>query len=114
MGPYYALAAMYLCFFGFLRAGEAVAPDNSEFDPTQHLTYADIAADSVSKPTYLQINIKQSKTDPFRLGVKVIGGRTGNKLCPVAAVLSYMALRVLGSGPLFRFKMECHQLIALL
>ena len=97
-------AAMCLCFFGFLRAGEAVAPDNTEFDPTQHLTYADIVVDSVSKPTYLQINIKQSKTDPFRLGVKVIVGRMGNELCPVAAVLSYMALRGPGSGPLFRFK----------
>ena len=80
-------------FFGFLRAGEAVAPDNTEFDPTQHLTYADIVVDSVSKPTYLQINMKQSKTDPFRLGVKVIVGRMGNELCPVAAVLSYTALR---------------------
>lgn len=33
--------AMCLCFFGFLCAGEAVAPDNSDFDPPEHLTYAD-------------------------------------------------------------------------
>ena len=45
-------AAMCLCFFDFLHAGEAVAPDNSEFDPTQHLTYADIAVDSMPKPNY--------------------------------------------------------------
>ena len=82
-------AAMCLCFFGFLRAGKAVAPDNSDFDPTQHLTYADIAVDNASKPTYLQVTIKQSKTDPFRLGVKVIVGRMGNDLCPVVAILSY-------------------------
>ncbi len=31
-------------------------------------------------------------------------GRTGNELCPVAAVLAYMALRGPGSGPLFRFQ----------
>ena len=60
--------------------------------------------DNASKPTYLQVNIKQSKTDPFRLGIKIIVGRTGNELCPVAAILSYMALRGPGSGPLFRFK----------
>ena len=53
-------AAMCLCFFGFLRAGEVVAPDNSDFDPTQHLTYGDIAVDNASKPTYLQVTIKQS------------------------------------------------------
>ena len=97
-------AAMCLCFFGFLCVGEAVAPDNSDFDPTQHLTYADIAVDNGSKPTYLQVNIKQSKTDPFRLGVNIIVGRTGNELRPVVAILSYMALRGPGSGPLFRFK----------
>ena len=97
-------AAMCLCFFGFLRAGEAVVPDSSVFDPTQHLTYADIRTDDVSKPRYLQVNIKQSKTDPFRVGVKVLIGRTGNELCPVAAVLAYMALRGPGSGPFFRIK----------
>ena len=31
-------------------------------------------------------------------------GRTGNDLCPVAAILSCMALRGPGSGPLFKFK----------
>ena len=42
MGSHYALGSHVLMFFGFLRAGEAVAPDNSDFDPTQHLTYADL------------------------------------------------------------------------
>ena len=96
-------AMMCLCFFGFLRAGEAVAPD-SNFDPSQHLTYTDIAVDNLVDPKHLQINIKQSKTDPFRMGVKVWIGRTGGYLCPVAAILSYMALRGPGEGPLFRFQ----------
>ena len=96
-------AAMCLCFFGFLRAGEAVAPETN-FDASQHLTYADIAVDDLADPKQLQVNIKQSKTDPFRLGVKVWIGRTGGDLCPVAAILSYMALRGPGEGPLFRFQ----------
>lgn len=96
-------AAMCLCFFGFLRAGEAVAPD-ADFDASQHLTYTDIAVDDLVDPKYLQVNIKQSKTDPFRLGVKVWIGRTGGDLCPVTAVLAYMALRGPGEGPLFRFR----------
>ena len=96
-------AMMCLCFFGFLRAGKAVAPD-SNFDPSQHLTYTDIAVDNLVDPKHLQVNIKQSKTDPFRMGVKVWIGRTGGDLCPIAAILSYMALRGPGEGPLFRFQ----------
>ena len=58
-------AVMCLCFFGFLRSGEVVAPDDSNFDPTQHLSFTDITADSLSNPRSLSVNIKQSKTDPF-------------------------------------------------
>ena len=95
-------AAMCLCFFGLLRAGKAVAPETN-FDASQHLTYADIL-DDVAHPKQLQVNIKQSKTDPFRLGVKVWIGRTGGDLCPVVAILSYMAVQGLGEDPLFRFQ----------
>ena len=52
----------------------------------------------------LQMNIKQSKTDLFRLGVKVWISRTGGNLCPVAAILSYMAVRGPGEDPLFCFQ----------
>ena len=95
--------AMCLCFFGFLRAGEAVAPEGN-FDASQHLTYADIAVDDVGDPKRLQVYINQSKTDPFRLGVKIWIGKTGGYLCPIAAVLSYMAVRGPGEGPLFCFQ----------
>jgi len=50
------------------------------------------------------VRIKQSKTDPFRVGMDVIIGRTGGKLCSVAAVLNYLAKRGPGSGPLFCFE----------
>jgi len=96
-------AAMCLCFFGFLRSGEAVAPD-TEFDPSQHLSYNDVAVDNVQHPNYVQVKIKQSKTDPFRVGVKVVIARTGGDLCPVAALLAYMVLRGPSDGPFFRFR----------
>ena len=96
-------AVMCLCFSGFLRVGEAVAPEEN-FDPSQHLTYKDIAVDNLADPMRMEVNIKQSKTDPFRAGVKVWIGRTRGDLCPVAAVLAYMALRGPGGGPLFRFQ----------
>ena len=96
-------AAMCLCFFGFLRSGEAVAPDTG-FDPSQHLSYQDIAVDNTLHPNYVQVTIKQSKTDPFRVGVNIIIGRTGGELCPVAALLAYMVLRGPANGPFFRFQ----------
>ena len=91
------LAAMCLCFFGFLHAGEAVAPDYSDFNPTQNLTYVDIAIDNMSKPTYLQVNKKQSKTGPFGLDVKVIVERT---VSSGSSLKLYMTLRGPISDPL--------------
>ena len=68
------------------------------------MSFADISVDSIAQPTFIKVRIKQSKTDPFRVGVDVIIGRTGGKLCPVTAVLNYLAKRGPGSGPLFRFE----------
>ena len=56
MGSHHAFGSHVLIFFGFLHAGEAEVPDYSDFNPTQNLTYADIAIDSMSKSTYLQVN----------------------------------------------------------
>ena len=97
-------ATVSLCFFGFLRSGEVVVPSDNGYDQNQHLSFQDIAVDNPENPSYLRVSLKQSKTDPFREGVDIIIGRTGGPLCPVAAVLAYMALRGPGSGPLFRFR----------
>ena len=97
-------AACCLGFFGFLRSGELTAPDRDDFDPGQHLTFSDMAVDDPSNPKTIAVRIKQSKTDLFRQGVTVFLGRTDTALCPVAAVLPYLALRGPGDGLLFRFK----------
>lgn len=54
-------AAMCLCFFGFLRSGEVVVPSHAAFDPSQHLTFNNVAVDSREKPSFLNVTIKQSK-----------------------------------------------------
>jgi len=95
---------MCLYFFGFLRAGEAVIESDSSFDPSQHLSFTDIAVDRTTHPSFIRVTIKQSKTDPFRAGVDIIIGRLKRELSPVAAVLSYMAKRGPGPGLLFRFE----------
>ena len=97
-------AAMCLCFFGFLRAGEMTIPSESGFDAGAHLTYGDIAVDSVADPNTLRVRIKASKTDPFRKGIDVFLGRTHSQLCPVEAMMAFLAIRGDKAGFLFQFK----------
>ena len=96
-------AAFSLGFFGFLRAGEFTIPSDSAFDPSQHLCPADISVDSHVQPSLLRVHLKQSKTDPFRQGINIFLGRSNSDLCPVSAILSYLSLRGMDQGPLFRF-----------
>ena len=98
-------AACCTCFFSFLRSGEVTTPSAREYDPGAHLSYGDVTLDNTSNPSVVQEVIKASKTDPFRKGVKVYLGRTNNKLCPVAAVAAYLAIRhKQGAGPFFKFQ----------
>ena len=97
-------AAATLCFFAFLRAGELTTPITTTYDPNVHLCLADIAVDDPLSSSLLQVGIKQSKTDPFRKGVRLSIGRTGTKLCPVAALLDFIASRGTVPGPLFTFQ----------
>ena len=96
-------AAASLCFFGFLRSGEITVPSDSAYDEGAHLSFEDISVDCIENPQVLKVRIKASKTDPFRMGVDVYVGRTNCSLCPVAAVLAYMAMKGPKPGPLFTF-----------
>lgn len=97
-------AACCLGFFGFLRSGEFTVVSDRAFDPASSLTPTDVAVDSRDNPTVVSVYIKQSKNDPFRAGVHVYLGRTNRLLCPVAAILSYLAMRAPpANGPLFVF-----------
>ena len=96
-------AASCLCFFGFLRSGEVVAPSPSAFDPNTHLAAADVRVDSHSNPQRMEVRIKASKTDPYRQGFTLHLGRTGMELCPVTALLGYLARRGNRPGPLFLY-----------
>ena len=96
-------AACCLGFFGFLRAGEFTVPSVAEFDQGEHLSIADVAVDSHSIPTLLRVRIKQSKTDPFRRGVDIYIGKASPPLCPVSAMVGYLAVRGPQPGPLFLY-----------
>ena len=98
-------AAACLCFFGFMRAGEIVIPTDSSYDSELHLSYGDVRLVCPSNPSGLEVSLKSSKTDPFRLGVTIVVGRTNSPvgLCAVVANVSYMVARGDSSGPYFQF-----------
>ena len=88
-------------FFGFLRCSEFTVPKEQDYNPSIHLSYADVAVDSKIDPRIVQIYINQSKTDPFRKGVKLSLGRTDCAVCPVSAILAYLVIRGAQPGPMF-------------
>ena len=92
-----------MCFFVFLRSSEIVVPSDSDYDPTVHLSFGDVRVDNTSSPSYLEIYIKPSKTDPFRQGVRVYLRKSNTDICPVASVLAYMVMRGPRPGPFFVF-----------
>ena len=74
-------------------SGEVVFPSRNSFDPSYHLAWEDLAVNSCVNPTFMQLTLIGSKTDPFRQGVKITIGCTGDKLCQVVAVMAYAAIR---------------------
>ena len=94
-------AVATLAFFGFFRLGELLLDRDAAYTPTAHLSWGDIAADSRDDPSMLRVHLKRSKCDQFGMGVDVFVGRTRCELCPVAAVLSYLAVRGSSQGPIF-------------
>ena len=83
-------AACTLAFFGFLRCGEFTAA-SSVFDPSVHLTIADVIFEhEVSKFT---LNLKRSKVDIFRQGVHIPFYKTNSEICPVTTMHEYLSIR---------------------
>ncbi len=97
-------AAATTCFFGFFRAGEITVPSRAAYNPHVHLSWGDVAADSRGSPSMIRVHLKQSKCDQLGRGADVFIGRTADDICPVAAVMAYMARRGGASGPFFRFR----------
>ena len=93
-------AAACIGFFGWLRIGEFTVPSMEAYDPDVHLNLADVAVDNHTEPSVIGLRIKQSKTDPFREGVTIYLGATGKDICPVKALLAYIAIRPPDPGPL--------------
>ena len=96
-------AACCLGFFGFMRSGEFTCPSGSLFQDHM-LAPRDVAVDSHHQLSVVSVLLRRSKTDPFGQGMTVFVGRTAHAICPVAAILSYLAQRGLEHSPLFQFE----------
>ena len=79
-------------------------PSDTAHGQGAHLSFEDVAADSLERPEVIRVRIKASKTDPFRVSMDIFIGRTGDELCPVTAILTYMVARGGRQGPLFVFR----------
>ena len=94
-------AASTIAFFGFCHSGEITTPSDNSFEPHIHLSYADVTTDNPKCPSMLSINLKHSKTDQERKGIKIIIGKTGDA---ISAMLNFLKVRRSCPGPLFRRK----------
>lgn len=97
-------AASVTTFFSFCRSGEVTVPRQDLYDPSAHLSYSDIAVNNANAPSIISLQIKQSKTDQERVGTRVVIGKTGDDLCPVGALLTYLSKRGSKPGPLFQWQ----------
>lgn len=96
-------AACTLAYFGFLQASEFTVPVANSFSPSDHLTLQDIALDSLSSPETLRVQIKVSKTDPFRKETFIHIGLGKFPLCAIRAVVSYLSVRGIALAPFSGF-----------
>ena len=81
-------AASNLAYFGFLRSADFTVPNLASFSPSIHLGLADVAVDTMSSPSCLQLRIKASKTDPFHKGCFLHIGRGEFPLCAIRSLLA--------------------------
>ena len=99
-------AAACTGFFGFLRAGEFTIPTAQGYNPDMHLSLQGLAVENPSDPTLFCIRIKHSKTDPFRQGADILYlGATHVSICPVQALIDFIAVRSPEPGPIFVYQL---------
>ena len=79
-------------------------PSTKDYDPEYQLSEGDVALDNLLSPTVVRLQIKGSKTDPFKKGVSIHVGKTESSLYPVVALTAYLITRGRSPGPFFIFR----------
>lgn len=73
-------SAFTLAFYGFLQSSEFTSPSTTQFNPLVHLSQSDI---SFSSDGSLNLQLKASKTDPYRQGCSLLLAPSGRSVCTI-------------------------------
>ena len=93
-------AAMLTAFFGFLRISEYTSSHVRTYDPASTLCHCDLTFNQSG----VDILLRGSKTDPFKVGSTVRLVKNFSPLCPVTALHKYLSCTKSANGPLFAFQ----------
>ena len=93
-------AAITTAFFGFLRVSEYTSTHKTKYDPSVTLLYDNLKLTE----DMAHIEIKASKTDPFRHGVTICLAANDTILCPIRALRHYISVHPTSTGPLFLYQ----------
>lgn len=86
-------------FFGFFRAGKITDPSLGSYNPSQHLSFRDIATDPLQAPKMICVHLKLSRqTRSVGWGAN-ISRPSGQQLVPY--ILAYTMMKDV-ANPLFR------------
>ena len=99
-------AAANFCFFDFFRSGEITVPTEKSVDHTEHLVWGNIAIDNTEDPQSFKVHLRRSKVYQLQKGVDAYIGKTDCPLCPVVAIMQYIAVRGPKVSPFFQFQDE--------
>ena len=77
-----------------MRAGEFTAVSMA---PPGYLL-SEVAINSRFVPTVVRLRLCRAKTDPFGRGLEIFLGVSGIEVCPVTALMRYLAVRPPGDG----------------
>ena len=85
---------------GRIRLGLGASARGTTYYQTL-LAWGDVAVDSLTSPSMVQVHLKKSETDSQGRGADVIVGVTGASVCLVAAMCQYLRARGSAAGPFF-------------
>ena len=89
----------YMCFFWLSSFVRVRCTLSRRYEQSTTLSYSDVSL----VDNLFHINIKASKTDPFRQGCIIWLAPTNNVICPFTAMTQFLPHHPLKSGPLFTY-----------